>query len=180
MPLLLIIALGAAVYFYARAQATAQQVSVQQEIVGLGVTLQQGAQQVSQIVTSIPVVGQLFVSNAVIKKLAVAIATAEGYYVSGSRPQRNNNPGDLKGNYAHTAVAIDSDGFDVYGSVQDGWNALYRQILLWLTNKSSVAGEQTTIAELSQRYTTTDQLSWASNVANSLGVSQDTKLGEIV
>jgi hypothetical protein len=32
----------------------------------------------------------------VISKIADAIAFAEGFYVPGSRPCRNNNPGDLE------------------------------------------------------------------------------------
>ena len=34
-------------------------------------------------------------TDVMISKIADAIAFAEGYFVSGSRPRRNNNPGDL-------------------------------------------------------------------------------------
>ena len=40
--------------------------------------------------------GRAGMNAAVISKIADAIAFAEGYFVSGSRPHRNNNPGDLE------------------------------------------------------------------------------------
>lgn len=123
-------------------------------------------------------IASLFTNTDSAQRIAQAIALAEGYNSPGSRPNRNNNPGDLTGNYAGTAIASDSI-FDVYANATDGWNALYRQVGLWLTNSSSVANRDTTIAELAQSYTTTDQASWAAHVASALGVNVDTPLSEV-
>ncbi|MGH9507301.1 MAG: hypothetical protein ACRD13_10290 [Terriglobales bacterium] len=53
--------------------------------------------------------------------LAWAIARAEGYPVSGSRPQRNRNPGDLR---AWPGVPRDKDGFSIFPSDEAGFRAL--------------------------------------------------------
>ena len=34
--------------------------------------------------------------SSIVDKIAQAIAYAEGFFVTGSRPQRNHNPGDRK------------------------------------------------------------------------------------
>lgn len=135
--------------------------------------------ELSKTAASIPLIGQFAVSNDTVNRIAQAVSLAEGYGVPGSRPNRNNNPGDLKGNYAGIAISSDADGFDIYANAQDGWTALYRQVLLWLTNKSGVAGQDTTIRQLAQKYTTTQQSEWANNVSNALGVSPDTALGDV-
>jgi len=113
-----------------------------------------------------------------VKRIAQAIATAEGFYVSGSRPQRNHNPGDMTADLIGKSVGHDG-AFVVYETDDDGWNNLYHQINLWLNGSSSHATANSTITDLSQFYTTTDQTAWATNVANSLGVSLDTTIGEV-
>lgn len=126
----------------------------------------------------LPSVGSVFVDQDSVMRIAQAIANAEGFNSPGSRPNRNNNPGDLTGNYARTAISSDGP-FDVYANASDGWLALYRQVNLWLSNSSNVASEDTTIAELSRLYTSTEQSSWAAHVASALGVSVDTPLSEV-
>lgn len=58
-------------------------------------------------------------------KFADAIAHAEGFYDEGSRPARNNNPGDFEN---WPGVPTDGAGYSVFGSVADGWNALEEQL----------------------------------------------------
>lgn len=70
--------------------------------------------------------------------------------------------------------------FIVYANDGDGWEALERQVSLMLTNASQIYNNQMTIREVAERYTTTDQLAWATTVASRLGVSMDTKLADIV
>lgn len=113
-----------------------------------------------------------------VKRIAQAIATAEGFYVAGSRPARNHNPGDMTADLIGKKVGMDGS-FVVYASDDDGWENLYHQINLWLSGGSSHATAQSTITDISQFYTTTDQTAWAANVANSLGVSLDTPIGEV-
>lgn len=166
--IVLIVGVGAiALYEYSKYVSTSQSVAS-----SLGTEAVKAAE-------TLPVVGKLFVSNASIQRIGLAIASAEGFYVSGARPQRNNNPGDLKGNFSGTAIGSDESGFDIFLTAQDGWNALYRQITLWLTNKSNYAGQETTIRQLASVYTTTDQGAWSANVSRALGVPDDTKLGDI-
>ena len=116
-------------------------------------------------------------NDADISKIADAIAVAEGYFVSGSRPRRNHNPGDLERDV--TGKGVGSDGpYVIYATPQDGREALEHQVRLIFggshTYKSSM-----TIAEVARHYTATDPESWARNVAGHLGVSIDTRLDEI-
>jgi hypothetical protein len=62
-------------------------------------------------------------------KLASAIASAEGFFVSGSLPQRFNNPGDLRQApwLQHPAIV---NGFWKASSLQEGIAGLYHQIAL--------------------------------------------------
>jgi len=114
-----------------------------------------------------------------VEKIAQAIATAEGFYAVGSRPQRNHNPGDMTADLVGASTGTDGM-FVVYGNDQDGWNNLYAQINAWLNGTSKHAGPTSTIADVSKFYTTTEQDSWAANVAGHLGVSVETELGQIV
>ncbi len=114
----------------------------------------------------------------IVDSLAEAIAYAEGFFVAGSRAARNHNPGDLTVDV--TGKGIGKDGiFIVYASDADGWDALKHQVNLMLTNASQIYNNQMTIREVASRYTTTDQLAWATNVAARLGVSMDTKLSDL-
>lgn len=63
--------------------------------------------------------------------LLQAIAKMEGFYVTGARPQRNNNPGDLAGgSESESFGATHSDGrYAVFPDARTGWNALRR----WLS-----------------------------------------------
>ena len=54
---------------------------------------------------------------------AVAIAKFEGFYIPDSISQRNNNPGNLRPVGAST-------GFRTFETPLQGWEALYRQIVL--------------------------------------------------
>jgi hypothetical protein len=112
------------------------------------------------------------------QKIAEAIATAEGFYVAGSRPQRNHNPGDMTADLVGKATGKDGM-FVVYDNDQDGWSNLYAQVNAWLNGTSRHAGPDSTIADISKFYTTTEQDIWAVNVAGSLGVPVDTTIGSV-
>lgn len=117
--------------------------------------------------------------SVAVNAFATAIAYAEGFYVNGSRPQRNHNPGDLT--IDTVGLGVGKDGpFIVYANDNDGWTALKRQVQLILTNTSSIYNTDMTIQDMANRYTATDQSSWALNVANKLGVSPDTKIATIL
>jgi hypothetical protein len=117
--------------------------------------------------------------NLAVNAFATAIAYAEGFYVNGSRPQRNHNPGDLT--IDTVGLGVGKDGpFIVYANDADGWTALKRQVQLILTNTSSIYNTDMTIQDMANRYTATDQAAWALNVAGKLGVSPDTKISTIL
>jgi len=114
-----------------------------------------------------------------INAMADAIAYAEGFYVTGSRPQRDNNPGDMTKDLIGRAVGMDG-AFVVYANAQDGWDNLKQQISLIFNDASQIYNSDMTIYQIAQKYTTTDQLAWAQNVASRLGVSLDTKISDLV
>lgn len=110
---------------------------------------------------------------------ADAIAFAEGFYVAGSRAARNNNPGNITLDITGTAVGNDGI-FMVYATATDGWNALKRQIEMILENTSRIYNSNMTIMEIAQRYTTTQQQEWASNVAYRMGVPLDVPISSFL
>ena len=114
-----------------------------------------------------------------IRIFSEGIALAEGFYVTGSRAQLNNNPGNLTVDTTGTKTGMDGM-FVVYGSAIDGWNALYRQVELILTDASNIYNSDMTLREIGQRYTTTDQLAWSMNVASRLGISIDTPISTLL
>lgn len=117
-------------------------------------------------------------TDSVTIKIAQAIARAEGFYVAGSRPARNHNPGDMTADLIGKSTGKDGM-FVVYANDADGWENLYAQVNAWLDGTSRHANIDSTIAEISQFYTTTDQNAWAFTVASALGVDPDTSLGEL-
>jgi hypothetical protein len=63
--------------------------------------------------------------------LLTAMAKQEGFYIRGSRPNRNNNPGDLEfGPFARAHGAIDSDGrFAIFPDTATGFQAMKALLL---------------------------------------------------
>ena len=55
-----------------------------------------------------------------------AMAKQEGFYVPGSRPARNHNPGDIEyGKFARAHGAIGTDGrFAIFATDEDGFAAM--------------------------------------------------------
>jgi hypothetical protein len=115
---------------------------------------------------------------SVVGKLSVAIAGAEGFYVQNSRPQRNNNPGDLTVDLTGKGTGKDSEGFVIYATPQDGWDALNKQVSLMFTGPSHFNSSMT-IQEVADIYTATDSEYWANAVAWNLGVSKNTELKDL-
>lgn len=118
--------------------------------------------------------------EAVVSKISDAIANAEGFFVKGSKPARNNNPGNLTSNIGGAPAAVGKDGmFNVYLTPADGWSALNAQVRLMLNGKSKIYNPEMTIHQVAQKYTTTEQSIWASNVARHMGIPTTTRLSEI-
>jgi hypothetical protein len=110
-------------------------------------------------------------TSDIIQTFANAIAVAEGFFIAGSRPQRTNNPGDIN--------------LATYGSVQEGWQALYNQVYLMFYGGSQYYNPSQTIAQVGYIYADgahdpTGASNWASNVASALGVTTDTTLQQLL
>lgn len=64
-------------------------------------------------------------------KLAVAIAHEEGFYIPGSVPNRDHNPGDLRHSPHSFHTADKPDAIGVIDNDSDGWNDLNRQLQIY-------------------------------------------------
>ena len=108
-----------------------------------------------------------------VRAIAVAIATAEGYYVERSLPRRLNNPGALKDPI--------SGQFRKFDTPEAGWFALYAQIERILNNRSMYYNTNMTIRQIAQIWTGGDNPDgWARTVARKLGVSPDTPINQVM
>jgi hypothetical protein len=109
--------------------------------------------------------------------LAQAIARQEGFGVSGSVAQRDNNPGNLMSPPGGTwagQTGVDSSGFAVFGNAQDGWNALDTDI-------SSNAG--LTLSQFISKYAPSSEnntSAYISNVSSWTGASPDETVADIL
>jgi hypothetical protein len=126
--------------------------------------------------------GVVVVTNeTVVKKIARAIAKAEGFYVAGSRPQRNHNPGNMTRDITGKSIGNDQGpgvSYVLYQTDADGWEALEKQVRLMFTG-SRIYNPMMSIQEVANKYTATQQMEWARNVSGALGVTPATKLNEI-
>jgi hypothetical protein len=114
---------------------------------------------------------------------ANVIAQFEGFNSPGTRPARNNNPGDLKYLGQAGAVGADAGGFAVFPDPITGFQALYRQLQKYVTDFPNF-----TILEIMAHYlgqvTPTvnaqgDAFTYAAAVASGLGVDISTTLGQL-
>lgn len=64
-------------------------------------------------------------------KLAIAIAKNEGFFVSGSLPQRDKNPGDLRHSNHSSHEGEGSNDIGIIDTVADGWADLERQLKIY-------------------------------------------------
>lgn len=114
-----------------------------------------------------------------IKSMATAIARAEGFFVTGSIPQRANNPGDLK--VPGWTGATLGEGISVFPSADAGWNALYKQLYLILTGGSGVYNLDMTISDMAAKWTGGDHPdTWARNVAGFVGADVSAPLWSVL
>jgi hypothetical protein len=112
------------------------------------------------------------VSDSVVNRIARAIARAEGYFVSGSLPNRLNNPGSLKD--------PNTGQLRAFSTVEEGWAALKQQVARMLEGTSAFYKPSMTIAQIAAIYTGGDKPdAWARIVAGELGVSPDTPIGDV-
>jgi hypothetical protein len=111
----------------------------------------------------------------IVRKFSEAIAHAEGFFVDGSKPQRNNNPGDIM---AHGQYVV-------YSSIEEGWQALYNQVYKMFFGGSIYYNSTMTISQVAYYYANgkddpNGAANWAQNVANYMGVTPDTTLNTLM
>ena len=114
--------------------------------------------------------------------MAEAIRDKEGFY-PGSRAWRNNNPGNLKFADQKGTIGYDNKHFARFKTMQDGWNALIRQIELVATNKSKAYPKDCTMLQFFETYAPSfenDTNSYAKEVCAKVGVELSTKLSELL
>jgi hypothetical protein len=110
-------------------------------------------------------------------KLADAIAHQEGYYVDGSLPQRNNNPGDLRHGNAETHPDNQPDAVGSFATPELGWAALNRQLKI-------DAGRSWTLSQLIDSYAPpgppdfNDTAAYLAYVMNYVGCDSDTPVSQ--
>jgi hypothetical protein len=119
----------------------------------------------------------------VITDLAIAISHAEGFGVPGAVPTRAHNPGDLK-IPGWTGLKTGNEGITVFGSDDEGWQALYTQLLRIKNNQSHVYTLKLSFSQFAFHWTDTQEGDWLDNVLYKLrvigyeDVDKDTTLGE--
>lgn len=109
-------------------------------------------------------------------QFAAAIAQAEGFNVAGSLPQRNNNPGDLRG---WPGVPSDASGYSVFPSAQAGWDALEAQLNRIRSGVDRYYSPSMTFAQMGAIYAGGDS-SWAENVTAYLGTTPNAMIGSFL
>jgi hypothetical protein len=111
---------------------------------------------------------------------ASAIAQFEGFNTAGSRPARNNNPGDLMYAGQPGATGKDSGGFAIFPDAPTGWQALYNQLNAYVNEFPTFSILQIMAHYLGQSVPTTDSqgnaFTYANFVAQALGVDPSTTL----
>lgn len=108
-----------------------------------------------------------------VRRIAQAIARAEGYGVSGAIPTVRNNPGNIRD------TTLPGQPIATYPTVTAGWEALYQQVRRMLAG-SSLYPKGWTLAQVAQRYTGEIRyMDWANNVARFLGVSASIVFSDI-
>ena len=104
------------------------------------------------------------------------ISRMEGFGIGGSVATRNNNPGNLRYAGQAGAVSTDASGFAVFGTPDEGWSALKRQIEL-------DANRQLSIREFINKYAPPSEnntSNYLSFITDGLGLSADTNLASFV
>lgn len=112
-----------------------------------------------------------------VQQLAKAISIAEGTSYQDGTPNLNslgmqrNNPGDIEDSMGQIIT---------YGTVIEGWNALYAQCRKMLDGTSQVYQPSFTLMQTAVLYTGNDQpVAWARSVAQTLGLTINNTLQDV-
>lgn len=114
---------------------------------------------------------------------ATAIQLQEGYYKT-SRSYRNNNPGNLRWANQRMANGKDKDGFAIFFTYQDGFNALCNQLKAACDGRSKVYNPDQTLYQFFFTYApdtdNNNSRAYAEKVAAILNVDPTIKIKELL
>lgn len=117
----------------------------------------------------------------IVKHFAEAIAHAEGFYATGSLPQRCHNPGDLsvgdRGLGTARSTGFGASDITVFDSDEAGWQELYSEARRMLYGPSHIYRPELTLLEVGTKYAMDEN--WGRNVATRLEVEPTITLGEL-
>jgi hypothetical protein len=110
---------------------------------------------------------------SLVQDIAAALAQFEGYNTPGTLAQRNNNPGNLRSGIGQTGT---DNGYAVFATADDGWNALYNQIQLYISRGLNLQQMIYTYAPPSDNNPTNNYLNF---VAGKVGIPTDVPLSQL-
>jgi len=120
-----------------------------------------------------------------ISKLADVIKKHEGYYIEGSRAQRNNNPGNLTASPFPNKKEFPNKkdkGFCIFPDKETGEKALNHQLNIIFTGDSRHYKPTTTIEEFVNKWASTskkvEKESYAKSIAKEFKTTKDKTLKE--
>ena len=119
-------------------------------------------------------------TKSVIQRLAGAMAQVEGFYITGSIAQRNNNPCCM---VYSPYQAGKKDGFAYFNTDGEGWDATYYQLHLIFDGQSSYYQPTMSLMAFVNTWASTspynERLNYSKFIANRFGASIDTKLNQL-
>jgi hypothetical protein len=115
-----------------------------------------------------------------VQDLTRAIARAEGFYVKGTLPNRNHNPGDLRAVRVRFSGQIGTDrrGYAIFRNDRAGFAALTHQLEKIMAGESRNYTVNMTIKQLGRKYA--ESSVWARTVSRILGVTPNAYLWEVL
>ena len=114
------------------------------------------------------------------RQFSWAIAKQEGFFIKGTLPARNHNPGDLKfisGYKFPGQVGIDKHGHVIFRNDNKGWAALQNQVRKMCMSEGSYSANMT-IQQIGKKYAK-DWKRWSVNVARNMGCDPRITLAEL-
>ena len=123
------------------------------------------------------------VSNELVQRVAEAFAYCEGFGKPNALPTRCHNPGDLTdegdiGFGTARSAGYGAANITIYGSDEQGWDALRKKVRRMLEGRSAVYFLSMTLEEVGMKYSRDSN--WGINAASHLGVPPTTSLAGLV
>ncbi len=114
------------------------------------------------------------------RQFSWAIAKAEGFFIKGSIPNRDHNPGDIKAIHGYTfpgQIGIDRHGHVIFKNDNKGWAALQNQVRKMCVNQGRYS-PQMSIQQIGRHYAK-NWKQWSSNVARNMKCDPRVTLAEL-